>query len=102
VQLDLKVQTFTLLGLLQTLAHSQLVQLTTMLTLLMQMETYTFGAEVLGLMQVRLLGRKDQLVLLALTQMLLVLREQLVLRELQDQLVQLVRQARLDQQVRLE
>jgi hypothetical protein len=49
---------FTLLGLLQTLARYQLVQLTMMLTLLMQMETYTFGAEALGLMQVRLLDRK--------------------------------------------
>jgi hypothetical protein len=47
-----------LLGLLQTLAHFQLVQLTTMLTLLMQMETYMFGAEAPGLMQVRLLDRK--------------------------------------------
>jgi len=86
---------------LQTLAHCQLVRQITMLTLLMQMETYTSGMEVLGLMRVRLLDRRDQpdqLVLLALLRGLLETpdrQEQPVRRALQDL------QEQLEQQVQL-
>jgi hypothetical protein len=75
------------------LPHSQLVRQITMLILLMQMETYMFGAEVLGLMQVRLLGLKDRLDLLELqaqSQDQLVRRVRLALQARLDQLVQLV------------
>jgi hypothetical protein len=102
VQLVLKEQTSTLLGLLQTLAHCLLVRQTTMLILLMLMETYTFGAEVLGLMQVKLLGRKDLLDLLVQQALLQGPLDQLDLLELLVQLVLRVQLALLVQPVQLE